>query len=32
MSLLDNIVFENEYKNMYYEMVKEYTPKYYKGF
>ena len=32
MNLSDNIIFENEFKNIYYDMIKEYTPKYYKGF
>ena len=32
MNLSDNIVFENELKAAYYDMIEEYTPKYYKGF
>ena len=32
MNLSDNIVFENEFENIYYNMIEEYTPKYYKGF
>lgn len=32
MNLSDNIIFENEFEDIYYDMIKEYTPKYYKGF
>lgn len=32
MNLSDNIIFENEFKDIYYDMIEEYTPKYYKGF
>lgn len=32
MNLSDNIIFENEFEDIYYDMIEEYTPKYYKGF
>ena len=32
MNLSDNIIFENEFEDIYHNMIEEYTPKYYKGF
>ena len=32
MNLSDNIILENEFEDIYYDMIEEYTPKYYKGF